>query len=87
MASRPPSSRAAVSGRAGRVPAYAGVVNAVSGYAGGSKVTAGYTMVSTGTTPRRIGRDSNTTEEDQLRQDLQIFFSVRARSDPIEIRC
>src|SRR5258708_33077408 len=28
----------------------AGVVNAVSGYAGGSKMTADYTMVSTGTT-------------------------------------
>src|SRR4030088_104512 len=29
-----------------------GVVNAVSGYAGGSKSTAGYQMVSTGSTPQ-----------------------------------
>src|ERR1700716_3046007 len=54
-----------------------GVVNAVSGYAGGSKMTADYTMVSTGTTGH--------AESVQIKYDprkisygkiLQIFFSV-----------
>src|SRR5580692_11905084 len=55
----------------------AGVVNAVSGYAGGSKSTADYTIVSTGTTGH--------AESVQIKYDpkkisygkiLQIFFSV-----------
>ena len=55
----------------------AGVVNAVSGYAGGSKMTADYHMVSTGTTGH--------AESVQIKYDpkqisygkiLQIFFSV-----------
>jgi peptide-methionine (S)-S-oxide reductase len=61
-----------------------GVVNAVSGYAGGSKVTADYTMVSTGTTGH--------AESVQIRYDpkkisygkiLQIFFSVA--HDPTQL--
>ena len=55
----------------------AGVVNAVSGYAGGSKSTANYNMVSTGTTGH--------AESVEIKYDpakisygkiLQIFFSV-----------
>jgi peptide-methionine (S)-S-oxide reductase len=55
----------------------AGVVNAVSGYAGGSKMTADYNLVSTGTTGH--------AESVQIKYDpkkisygkiLQIFFSV-----------
>ena len=55
----------------------AGVVNAVSGYAGGSKATADYDMVSTGTTGH--------AESVEIKYDpakisygkmLQIFFSV-----------
>jgi peptide-methionine (S)-S-oxide reductase len=62
----------------------AGVVNAVSGYAGGSKMTADYTMVSTGTTGH--------AESVQIKYDpkkisygkiLQIFFSVA--HDPTQL--
>jgi peptide-methionine (S)-S-oxide reductase len=61
-----------------------GVVNAVSGYAGGSKMTADYTMVSTGTTGH--------AESVQIKYDpkqisygkiLQIFFSVA--HDPTQL--
>ena len=62
----------------------AGVVNAVSGYAGGSKATADYTMVSTGSTRH--------AESVQIKYDpkkisygkiLQIFFSVA--HDPTQL--
>jgi peptide-methionine (S)-S-oxide reductase len=62
----------------------AGVVNAVSGYAGGSKSTADYNMVSTGTTGH--------AESVQIKYDpkqisygkiLQIFFSVA--HDPTQL--
>jgi peptide-methionine (S)-S-oxide reductase len=62
----------------------AGVVNAVSGYAGGSKATAGYSVVSTGTTGH--------AESVQIKYDpkkisygkiLQIFFSVA--HDPTQL--
>jgi peptide-methionine (S)-S-oxide reductase len=62
----------------------AGVVNAVSGYAGGSKATADYNMVSTGTTGH--------AESVQIKYDpkkisygkiLQIFFSVA--HDPTQL--
>jgi peptide-methionine (S)-S-oxide reductase len=62
----------------------AGVVNAVSGYAGGSKMTADYHMVSTGTTGH--------AESVQIKYDpkqisygkiLQIFFSVA--HDPTQL--
>jgi peptide-methionine (S)-S-oxide reductase len=62
----------------------AGVVNAVSGYAGGSKNTADYNMVSTGTTGH--------AESVQIKYDpkkisygkiLQIFFSVA--HDPTQL--
>jgi peptide-methionine (S)-S-oxide reductase len=62
----------------------AGVVNAVSGYAGGSKTTADYTMVSTGSTGH--------AESVQIKYDpkkisygkiLQIFFSVA--HDPTQL--
>src|SRR6202171_2636586 len=62
----------------------AGVVNAVSGYAGGSKMTADYNMVSTGTTGH--------AESVQIKYDpkqisygkiLQIFFSVA--HDPTQL--
>src|ERR1700728_3832732 len=62
----------------------AGIVNAVSGYAGGSKSTADYTIVSTGTTGH--------AESVQIKYDpkkisygkiLQIFFSVA--HDPTEL--
>jgi peptide-methionine (S)-S-oxide reductase len=62
----------------------AGVVNAVSGYAGGSKATAQYEMVSTGTTGH--------AESVQIKYDprkisygkiLQIFFSVA--HDPTQL--
>ena len=63
----------------------AGVVNAVSGYAGGSKTTADYEQVSTGThRPCRIRADQVRPEEDQLRQDPADLFLGRARSDPAE---
>ena len=61
-----------------------GVVNAVSGYAGGSKMTADYTLVSTGTTGH--------AESVQIKYDpkkisygkiLQIFFSVA--HDPTQL--
>lgn len=55
----------------------AGVVNAVSGYAGGSKTTADYNMVSTGTTGHaesvEIKYDPNRISYGKI---LQIFFSV-----------
>ena len=62
----------------------AGVVNAVSGYAGGSKATAEYEIVSTGTTGH--------AESVQIKYDpkkisygkiLQIFFSVA--HDPTQL--
>jgi peptide-methionine (S)-S-oxide reductase len=62
----------------------AGVVNAMSGYAGGSKITADYTMVSTGATGH--------AESVQIKYDpkkisygkiLQIFFSVA--HDPTQL--
>ena len=62
----------------------AGVVNAVSGYAGGSKITADYNIVSTGTTGH--------AESVQIKYDpkkisygkiLQIFFSVA--HDPTQL--
>jgi peptide-methionine (S)-S-oxide reductase len=62
----------------------AGVVNAVSGYAGGSKTTADYNLVSTGTTGH--------AESVQIKYDpkkisygkiLQIFFSVA--HDPTQL--
>ena len=62
----------------------AGVVNAVSGYAGGSKVTADYTMVSTGTTGHaesvEIKYDPKKISYGKI---LQIFFSVA--HDPTEL--
>src|ERR1700730_15701313 len=55
----------------------AGVVNAVSGYAGGSKMTADYHMVSTGTTGHayaaQIKYDPKPISYGKI---LQIFFSV-----------
>src|SRR6202790_5360118 len=55
----------------------AGVVNAVSGYAGGSKTTADYNMVSTGTTGHaeavEIKYDPRKISYGKI---LQIFFSV-----------
>ncbi|MGB8399891.1 peptide-methionine (S)-S-oxide reductase MsrA [Bradyrhizobium sp.] len=55
----------------------AGVVNAVSGYSGGSKATADYNMVSTGTTGHaeavEIKYDPNKISYGKI---LQIFFSV-----------
>jgi peptide-methionine (S)-S-oxide reductase len=55
----------------------AGVVNAVSGYAGGSKATADYNMVSTGTTGHaesvQVKYDPSKISYGKL---LQIFFSV-----------
>ncbi len=55
----------------------AGVVNAVSGYAGGSKTTADYNMVSTGTTGHaesvEIKYDPSKISYGKI---LQIFFSV-----------
>ena len=55
----------------------AGVVNAVSGYAGGSKTTADYNTVSTGTTGHaesvEIKYDPNKISYGKI---LQIFFSV-----------
>jgi peptide-methionine (S)-S-oxide reductase len=55
----------------------AGVVNAVSGYAGGSKSTADYTMVSTGTTGHaesvQIQYDPKQISYGKI---LQIYFSV-----------
>ena len=54
-----------------------GVVNAVSGYAGGSKMTADYTLVSTGTTGHaeavQIKYDPKKISYGKI---LQIFFSV-----------
>src|SRR6195256_3335734 len=54
-----------------------GVINAVSGYAGGSKATADYTMVSTGTTGHaeavQIKYDPRKISYGKI---LQIFFSV-----------
>src|SRR5213595_320730 len=62
----------------------AGVVNAVSGYAGGSKVTADYTMVSTGATGHaesvQIKYDPRKISYGKL---LQIFFSVA--HDPTQL--
>jgi len=55
----------------------AGVLNAVSGYSGGSKTTADYTMVSTGTTGHaesvQITYDPKKISYGKI---LQIFFSV-----------
>jgi peptide-methionine (S)-S-oxide reductase len=62
----------------------AGVVNAVSGYAGGSKATADYSMVSTGTTGHaesvEIKYDPKKISYGKL---LQIFFSVA--HDPTQL--
>ena len=61
-----------------------GVVNAVSGYAGGSKMTADYTTVSTGTTGHaesvEIKYDPKKISYGKL---LQIFFSVA--HDPTQL--
>jgi peptide-methionine (S)-S-oxide reductase len=61
-----------------------GVINAVSGYAGGSKITADYTMVSTGTTGHaesvQITYDPKKISYGKL---LQIFFSVA--HDPTQL--
>src|SRR6267143_2171051 len=58
-----------------------GVVNAVSGYAGGSKATADYTMVSTGSTGHaesvEIKYDPKKISYGKI---LQIYFSVVAVS-------
>src|SRR3954449_12146114 len=55
----------------------AGVLNAVSGYAGGSKMTANYTMIGTGTTGHaesvEIKYDPKKLSYGKI---LQIFFSV-----------
>jgi peptide-methionine (S)-S-oxide reductase len=62
----------------------AGVVNAVSGYAGGSKSTADYSMVSTGTTGHaesvEIKYDPKKISYGKI---LQIFFSVA--HDPTQL--
>lgn len=62
----------------------AGVVSAVSGYAGGSKATANYETVSTGTTGHaesvQVKFDPNKISYAKI---LQIFFSVVA--DPTEL--
>jgi peptide-methionine (S)-S-oxide reductase len=62
----------------------AGVVNAVSGYAGGSKATADYSTVSTGTTGHaesvQIKYDPNKISYGKI---LQIFFSVA--HDPTQL--
>jgi peptide-methionine (S)-S-oxide reductase len=62
----------------------AGVVNAVSGYAGGSKATADYNMVSTGTTGHaesvQITYDPKKISYGKI---LQIFFSVA--HDPTQL--
>src|SRR5437868_7827865 len=62
----------------------AGVLNAVSGYAGGSKSTADYTRVSTGTTGHaesvEIKYDPNKISYGKI---LQIFFSVA--HDPTQL--
>ena len=62
----------------------AGVVNAVSGYAGGSKTTADYSIVSTGTTGHaesvEIKYDPNKISYGKI---LQIFFSVA--HDPTQL--
>jgi len=62
----------------------AGVVNAVSGYAGGSKSTADYTVVSTGTTGHaesvQIKFDPKRISYGKI---LQIFFSVA--HDPTQL--
>ena len=62
----------------------AGVVNAVSGYAGGSKATADYQMVSTGSTGHaesvQIKYDPNKISYGKI---LQIFFSVA--HDPTQL--
>src|SRR6266566_10095420 len=59
----------------------AGVVNAVSGYAGGSKASADYNVVSTGTTGHaesvEIKYDPKKISYGKI---LQIFFSVAAES-------
>ena len=61
-----------------------GVINAVSGYAGGSKATADYTMVSTGSTGHaeavEIKYDPNKISYGKI---LQIFFSVA--HDPTQL--
>ena len=61
-----------------------GVVNAVSGYAGGSKMTANYTLVSTGTTGHaesvQIKFDPKKISYGKI---LQIFFSVA--HDPTQL--
>ena len=62
----------------------AGVVNAVSGYAGGSKATADYSAVSTGTTGHaesvEVKYDPNKISYGKI---LQIFFSVA--HDPTQL--
>jgi len=62
----------------------AGVVNAVSGYSGGSKMTADYTMVSTGTTGHaesvEIKFDPKKISYGKI---LQIYFSVA--HDPTQL--
>jgi peptide-methionine (S)-S-oxide reductase len=55
----------------------AGVVNAVSGYSGGSKTTADYQMVSTGTTGHAESVEVKfDTKKISYGKILQIFFSV-----------
>jgi peptide-methionine (S)-S-oxide reductase len=62
----------------------AGIINAVSGYAGGSKTTADYTMVSTGSTGHaeavEIKYDPKKISYGKI---LQIFFSVA--HDPTQL--
>jgi len=62
----------------------AGIVSAVSGYAGGSKVTAGYTIVSTGATGHaesvKITYDPRKISYGKI---LQIYFSVA--HDPTQL--
>src|ERR1700720_1373482 len=72
------------SGGRGGFPHTAGIVNAVSGYAGGSKMTADYNMVSSGTTGHaesvEIKYDPKKISYGKI---LQIFFSVA--HDPTQL--
>ncbi|MGA7072564.1 peptide-methionine (S)-S-oxide reductase MsrA [Bradyrhizobium sp.] len=62
----------------------AGVVNAVSGYSGGSKTTADYQMVSTGTTGHAESVEVKfDTKKISYGKILQIFFSVA--HDPTQL--
>src|SRR6266516_291842 len=66
----------------------AGVLNAVSGYSGGSKMTANYTMIGTGTTGHaesvEIKYDPKKISYGKI---LQIFFSVAAASTQKKHHC